>query len=108
MDSIQGEGGSLRAARGPRRLYGRLRPDSARIAVSLGLLRASMKLSTQSGQVESVVVFVAKIVTTTCANARRLFSSILPRALHNLTSLRIIQHAMVILWIDRDGLSGEA
>ena len=69
MDGIQGEGaafvllGGLDGSRTGR--YGRRRPDSARMAVRSSDFRASMKLSTQSGQVESVVVFVAKIVTTT-------------------------------------------
>ena len=49
-----------------------MRPVSARIAVRSSDFRASMKLSTQPGQVESVVVFVAKIVTTTLPSNVRL------------------------------------
>ena len=41
-----------------------MRPVSARIAVSSGLFRASMKASTAPGLVDAVVVFVAHMVTT--------------------------------------------
>ena len=52
------------AAYGGGKPGGRLRPVSARIAVSSGLLRASMKASTAAGLVDAVVVFVAYMVTT--------------------------------------------